>query len=156
MSGCTAATLEGDFGLQWSNRAVTIDPMPGTAGLLRLRLDGAGNVSGYSSVKARGAWQQSAVAGNYSVNDDCTASFALRDADGNAQNFTGVVVVPGSEALVLLTDAGTGGSGTLRRLSGLCQVGDAGCSATPTRVAKTDWSVVASGQDQLRRANVSL
>jgi hypothetical protein len=124
-SGCSAATLEGDFGVQWSNRAMSIDPMPGAAGILRLRLDGVGSVRGYSSVNARGVWQQSAVSGSYAVNDDCTASFALRDAAGNAQRFTGVVVVPGSSAVVLVTEAGTGESGTLRRLSGLCQVGEA-------------------------------
>ena len=147
ITGCSNATLNGNFAMQFSGiispaggavGGVPIQPAQATvstgstpsgvavAGVARLYLDGAGALYGYSSVNARGLWAQGNLTGSYSVNDDCTVSFSLTDSAGNSQNFAGVVAGQGSTALVLQTDANTGITGTIKRLRGFCDVSLAG------------------------------
>lgn len=95
-----------------------------TAGIARLFLDGAGTISGYSSVNLQGSWLQGNVIGTYTVNPDCSAAFSLTDASGNTENFGGTLVGQGDSAMILQTDAGTGVSGVLKRTRGFCQISD--------------------------------
>jgi hypothetical protein len=94
------------------------------AGAAWLSLDGNGNVSGYSSENMAGQWLQGNLAGTYSVNTDCTYSLALTDSSGNTEHFGGVLVGQASSAIVLQTDAGSGISGTLKSVRGICLTSD--------------------------------
>jgi hypothetical protein len=94
------------------------------AGAARLSLDGSGNITGYSSENMAGQWLQGNVTGAYTVNTDCTFSFTLTDSSGNVENFGGVLAAQNGAAMILQTDAGTGVSGTLKSVRGLCQTSD--------------------------------
>jgi hypothetical protein len=148
VSGCTNALLSGPYGMQFSGNSalaaahavggipvpvsmseaavvpgVAVSPSP-TVGIARLYLDGVGTLSGYSAVNLQGVWLQGNVSGAYAVNDDCSMTFTLTDSNGNTQNFGGTIVGHGDHALVLQTDAGTGVSGSLKRVRGSCMPSD--------------------------------
>jgi len=147
ISGCTNAWLNGQFGMQISGSSAPAVagsvggiPVPtrmasdaassGPAsrapvvGIARLNLDGDGNLSGYSAISLNGVWLQGNVSGSYAVNQDCSATFTITDASGNAEHFGGTIVGQGDSALMMQTDAGTGVSGTLKRVRGFCQTSD--------------------------------
>jgi len=150
ITGCSNSWLNGNFGMQFSGTAApAVAPGVGgipvpprmaasaqaaqaaggsgnapTAGIARLYLDGAGNISGYSSINLQGVWLQSNVSGTYAVNADCSASLSITDSNGNTENFSGTLVGQGDSAMVLQTDPGTGVAGVLKRVRGSCQTSD--------------------------------
>jgi hypothetical protein len=135
--------LNGRFGLQLSGTAggkmadIAGIAVPGgaggstlaastsrVAGIVLLVLDGSGTVSGTSSVNLGSTFLQGAVAGAYTVNDDCSATFTLTDASNNAAHFSGVLVAQGSSLFVTQTDLGAGVSGQMQPLRGFCETSD--------------------------------
>jgi hypothetical protein len=115
------ASMAASFQQDPSNGGSGVAPVAGAA---RLMLDGNGNIAGYSSENMAGYWIQGNVAGTYVVNTDCTFLFALTDSAGNTEHFSGVLTGQSSAAVVLQTDAGTGVSGALKSVRGLCQTSD--------------------------------
>ncbi len=115
------ASMATAFQQDTSNGSSGLAPVAGAA---RLILDGNGNISGYSSENMAGNWIQGNITGTYVVNTDCTFSFAIADAGGHTENFSGVLTGQSSAAVILQTDPGTGISGTLKSARGLCQTSD--------------------------------
>jgi hypothetical protein len=150
VSGCTNSYLVGTYAMQFAGVAapgvavgiggVAVPPVISTefqqnalagsssaapiAGIALLSLDGNGNIAGYSSENMAGQWLQGNVTGTYTVNNDCTFSLALMDSSGNMENFGGVLVGQARSAMVLQTDLGSGVSGTLKSVRGVCQTSD--------------------------------
>jgi hypothetical protein len=150
VTGCSAVMLAGNYAMQFSGtpsvtvaktiagvavpdtivQAVTADAANGgkttvpAAGILRLYLDGAGLVTGSSSVSLRGSWLQGAITGSYSVDSDCSATLTLTDASGASSNYAGAVVGQGDSVFVIQTDDGAGISGFARKTRGFCQTSD--------------------------------
>jgi hypothetical protein len=116
------AGMAASFQQDSANGSSGVTPVAGAA---RLTLDGNGNIiAGYSSENMAGNWIQGNVTGTYAVNTDCTFSFAMADAAGHTENFSGVLTGQSSAAMVLQTDAGTGISGAFKSARGLCQTSD--------------------------------
>jgi hypothetical protein len=150
VTGCSAAMLAGNYAMQLSGtpsvtvaktiagisvppsivRKVNEDAAKGgkatvpATGILRLYLDGAGLVTGWSSVNIRGSWLQGAITGSYSVDQDCSTAFTLTDASGVTGNYAGAVVGQGDSIYVIQTDDGVGVSGFARKTRGFCQTSD--------------------------------
>jgi hypothetical protein len=150
VSGCTNSYLFGNYAMQFSGvsapgvasgiggvavpasmssafQAAGVDAGGSSApiaGAARLNLDGSGNITGYSSVNMAGQWLQGNITGTYTVNTDCTFSFALTDAGGTTENFAGILVSQSRSAMILQMDAGSGVSGTLKSVRGICQTSD--------------------------------
>jgi hypothetical protein len=150
VNGCTNSLMFGNYAMQFAGTAapgvaigiggVAVPPSMTTqfqtasltgnsgnapiAGAAWLSLDGNGNVSGYSSENMAGQWLQGNITGTYIVNTDCTFSLALTDSSGNTENFGGTLVGHASSGIVLQTDAGSGVSGTLKSVRGLCLPSD--------------------------------
>jgi hypothetical protein len=150
VSGCTNSYLFGNYAMQFAGVSapgvatgiggVAVPPSMSTAfqtaamggssggapiaGAARLNLDGSGNITGYSSENMAGQWLQGNITGTYTVNTDCTFSFALIDASGNTETFGGVLVGQSRSAMILQMDAGSGVSGTLKSVRGICQTSD--------------------------------
>jgi len=146
VGGCSTAMLMGGYGMQFSGTSAPsvapsiggvsvpksvagsessgTTPSASVVGSAHLVMDGSGGLMGYSAVNLAGTWLQGNVTGTYTVNGDCTASLAIMDANGNADNFSGVIVNEGGSALFTQTDAGSGVAGTLIPLRGFCQTSD--------------------------------
>jgi hypothetical protein len=150
VSGCTNSYLFGNYAMQFSGVSapgvasgiggVAVPSSLSTAfqtaaanggnssapiaGAARLNLDGSGNITGYSSENMAGQWLQGNITGTYTVNTDCTFSFALTDAGGNTETFSGTLVSQSRSAMILQMDAGSGVSGTLQSVRGICQTSD--------------------------------
>ncbi|MGA7238154.1 MAG: hypothetical protein WBY44_20885 [Bryobacteraceae bacterium] len=152
------ASLATSFQQDTSKGSSVVAPVAGAA---RLILDGSGNISGYSAENMAGNWIQGNITGTYVVNTDCTFSFAIADAGGHTENFSGVLTGQSSTAMVLQTDPGTGVSGTLKSARGLCQTSDISGSfglqysgtSLPTNSAYSSVGVVTlDGQGNLTAA----
>jgi len=149
-SGCTNSYLSGNYvmqlagvsgpGIVSSIGGLTIPPNTtaqleatgsnagGNAGSFvgtaLLALDGLGNLTGYSAANIGGQWLQGNLTGTYTVNFDCTFSLALTDANGNPENYSGVMVNQATSSLILQTDVGTGVSGTFSAARNYCKTTD--------------------------------
>jgi hypothetical protein len=150
INGCSNSTVNGNYAIQISgtsaptiaasigglavpasiSQAASVRAINGGAsnvpadGIMRLFLDGNGLLFGNASVSLDGTWLQGNLSGQYTVNQDCSASFSLSDPSGATGNFAGVVVGQGDAVLVLQTDNGTGVSGVFKKTRGFCQTAD--------------------------------
>ena len=151
ISGCSNSTLNGNYAIQFSGRSVpTIAPSlaglavptlasqsasqaskvgtPNSAvpadGIVHVVLDGNGLLIGQAAASLDGTWLQGNIAGQYSVSPDCSVSFSMSDPSGAAGTFAGVVVGQGDSVLLLQTDTGTGVTGILKKMRGICQTAD--------------------------------
>lgn len=123
-SGIGGVAVPPSMSTQFQTAALTGSGSAPVAGAAWLSLDGNGNVSGYSSENMAGQWLQGNITGTYIVNTDCTFSLALTDSSGNTENFGGTLVGHASSGIVLQTDAGSGVSGILNSVRGMCLPSD--------------------------------
>jgi hypothetical protein len=115
-SGCSNATLRGDYGYAVAGVSVTVPPIGSVAVLGRITLDGKGTFSGSANGSIVGnVLTDMAITGTYSIASDCTGTLTTAYPAFTA-HFSLVVVdgVDGrKEAKLLETDAGTVATGTL-------------------------------------------
>jgi hypothetical protein len=107
LQACSAATLNGRYGLTFSGYsttgavpALTSASIPVAGGGL-VTFDGKGNLSASETVNLGGLIEPVDVTGTYTVNSDCTGSFTTSHAHLNL-----VIVRNGREILAVNTDPG--------------------------------------------------
>jgi len=107
LEGCSAATLNGRFGLTFSGYS-TIGAVPAlisasipVAGGGLVTFDGNGNLSASETVNLGGKILSVNLPGTYTVNSDCTGSLTTANAHLNL-----VIVRNGREILAVNTDQG--------------------------------------------------
>jgi len=107
LESCSAATLNGRYGLTFSGYsttgavpALTSASIPVVGGGL-VTFDGNGNLSASETVNLGGLIEPVNVSGTYAVNSDCTGTFTTSHAHLNL-----VVIHNGREILAVNTDPG--------------------------------------------------
>ena len=129
---CSTAALAGPYGLHLAGTSTISGSAVPFASLSRIAFDGAGGISGSSSVNFNGLLLGNPVTGTYEVKPDCTISWSLQDDSGAFQHFAGKLV-PGVGRLAFhQTDPGTGGRGMIERTSDSCRPTDLRPSYTLT------------------------
>jgi hypothetical protein len=108
-SGCTDATLKGNYGVSWQG----FDIVKGAAhevpwaGVGVVGFDGAGNVSVSFTQALNGKITTGATgAGTYTVNSDCTGSPSFTSGDAAGESPIMVIVGGGTEVLFISTLSG--------------------------------------------------
>ena len=107
LEGCSAATLNGRYGLTFSGFSTTgalpapVSTSIPVAGGGLVTFDGNGNLSASETVNFGGLILPVNVTGTYTVNPDCTGSFTTSRAHLNL-----VIVRNGREILAVNTDLG--------------------------------------------------
>lgn len=128
-SGCTNGYLQGSYGGEITG---SIAAAPSSAAstpasvlnLSRLYFDGQGNVAGTGTISTASATATTQITGTYSVNNDCTVSFAFTDSVAGPENFNGVLVSGGDNVYVAQIDKGIPLAGTLERARNSCTLTD--------------------------------
>jgi hypothetical protein len=101
-SGCTDATLRGNYGITFSGFQLQHNKSVPFYGAGLSTFDGAGNVSAVFAFSLNGtASTNNPYTATYSVNSDCTVSITATPGSGG-DNLAGVIVGGGAE--VLATD----------------------------------------------------
>ncbi|HEV2493395.1 MAG TPA: hypothetical protein VG204_10050 [Terriglobia bacterium] len=106
-SGCTDATLSGNYAFSYSGHTSSQGPTTTTRGPVvplaavgLFAFDGAGNLSASFSVSSNGTIATGQTdSGTYSVNSDCTGSVSL-----TTSGFTGSIAIAGGGSEVLGMD----------------------------------------------------
>jgi len=107
---CSDTTLSGCFGITWTGDCVTCDLVGPRAGVGQITFNGQGGLSGSVTKSKDGNIGQATATGTYTVNPDCTGSATITDSDGEARNFSFVIVetfiVGAIEVFGIQTDSG--------------------------------------------------
>ncbi len=107
-TGCTDASLTGDYGIMWQGFDVlqhgTGAQLP-WAGAGVLTSDGVGNVSVIttSSIGGKSTQDSSPSSGTYTVTSGCTGSMSFTSGPGAGENLNLVIVGGGTEAFLIST-----------------------------------------------------
>lgn len=110
--GCSAATLNGSYGIETTGSIVAFGPVGAVAETGVIKFDGAGNVSQTTTVSLNGTIvpNRSSLSGAYQVNQDCTGDLALVLPAGPGVTITSalhfVIVDKGKEIRLVNTGAG--------------------------------------------------
>jgi len=78
---CSVATLHGSFGLTFTGTVRTPTGVSQRGGIGRFEIDGQGNLVGAITSNADGAVLRRPLIGTYTVEADCTGSFAIDFTD---------------------------------------------------------------------------
>jgi hypothetical protein len=117
---CDPAAVRGVYGFQLSgDTSISGDEKPAVS-VGRIVLEGAGSLSGYSSVNFGGYFLGNPVTGSYEVRTDCAISWSLRDDSGALQHFGGIVSADAKRVQFSQTDAGSAKYGLLVRSADAC------------------------------------
>ena len=104
---CTNATLTGNYAMIWSGFTTKKAPMGNEvpwAGVGVVTFDGAGNVSaGYTTAINGAIYTAQTGAGTYTVNSDCTGSFAITSGDAAGTTANLVILGGGVEVFGVVT-----------------------------------------------------
>jgi hypothetical protein len=119
---CGPNDVQGAYGFQLSGTTtIGADGPQPLASIGRLVFDGAGVVSGVSSVDLNGYFLGNPVTGTYEFKTDCTLAFQLQDDSGAFQHFGGVANEGGASVEFHQTDTGAGGHGVLEKTPDGCK-----------------------------------
>src|SRR5690349_14429697 len=88
---CDPAAVQGVYGFQLSDDTTIAGDLKPAVSVGRIVLDGAGSLSGYSSVNFGGYFLGNPVTGTYEARTDCSISWSLQDDSGALQHFKGIV-----------------------------------------------------------------
>lgn len=119
---CNPNDLQGSYGFQLSGDTTIAGDAQPVVSLGRIVLDGAGGITGYSSVMFAGFLLGNPITGTYETRSDCTASWSLQDDSGAFQHFSGVVAPGGNRVRFAQTDVGGAQHGLLARIADQCTV----------------------------------
>jgi hypothetical protein len=123
---CGPNDFSGPYGFQFSGRATISGSAAPMAAIGRLTFDGAGTISGRSSVNFNGFFLGNPVTGTYELKPDCTLTWSLQNDSGGWQHFRGTLRPGGNSADFHQIDPGAEGRGVLMRSAD-------GCSAASLR-----------------------
>jgi len=109
LSSCSKASIKGGFGFLISKW--TPDPAQLAQSVLGIAtFDGLGNVKVSETVNQAGTVVTVKLSGSYSVNSDCTGSYALKDLKGNEYDGVSVAIASGKGLLLMDTKKPCGSS----------------------------------------------
>lgn len=118
---CNSKDFLGPYGFLLAGETGIGGRLQPTASLGRIVLDGAGALSGYSSVNFNGYFLGNPVTGMYEIHSDCSVNWALQDDSGAFQHFTGHANPDGSAIDFHQSDPHTEGvTGKLEKIPGEC------------------------------------
>ena len=117
---CNPKDLQGAYGFLLIGETTIGAGTQPVATTGRWTFDGAGHVSGTSSVKFTGVLLGNPVTGNYSAQEDCSVSWSLQDDSGNFQHFRGAMSSDGQRISFRQTDPGGAQNGTMARTPDNC------------------------------------
>lgn len=108
--GCSNASLKGAFAEKDTGYIMNPAPTPASlfAGVSRVTFDGKGNITaaGFTTVDGNGGPQTEA--GTYTVNPDCTGTYAVQVSPGGFTAHAFFVIDDGGDELqIVVTDPGT-------------------------------------------------
>jgi len=109
---CSLQTLRGNYGFQVTGLALGGTPL---AGVALITFDGAGSYTGKDSTSFGGFFSEGTLTGTYTVNDDCTGTTTTTFPNGFVVTSNIVIVDNGKEILMVISNQGEVGSGTLKR-----------------------------------------
>jgi hypothetical protein len=116
------------YGFQLSGDTTISGDVKPAVSVGRIVLDGAGSLSGYSSVNFGGYFLGNPVTGTYEVRTDCSISWSLQDDSGALQHFGGIVGADAKRVQFSQTDAGAAKRSEHEEAGGTVHV-DADCFA---------------------------
>jgi hypothetical protein len=121
---CGRNDVQGSYGFQFSGAtSIGANGTQPMVGIGHLVFDGAGVVSGVSSVNLDGYFLGNPVTGSYQFKENCSLTFQLQDDSGAFQHFRGIAKEGGASVEIHQTDSDTGQGGVLERTPA------AGCSS---------------------------
>jgi hypothetical protein len=117
---CDPAAVRGVYGFQLSGDTTISGDVKLAVSLGRIVLDGAGGLSGYSSVNFGGYFLGNPVTGTYEVRTDCSISWSLQDDSGALQHFGGIVSADAKRVQFSQTDGGAAKQGLMVKSADAC------------------------------------
>ena len=117
---CAPADIHGAYGFQLAGTTTISGKETPIATVGRLVFDGAGSISGTSSVNFNGLFLGNPTTGSYEAKDDCSITFSLQDTSGAFQHFNGSSASGGDRAEIRQSDPRTHVRGSMVRLPDSC------------------------------------
>jgi len=117
---CDPAAVQGVYGFQLSGDTTIAGDVKPAVSVGRIVLDGAGSLSGYSSVNFGGYFLGNPVTGTYEVRTDCSISWSLQDDSGALQHFKGIVGADAKRVQFSQTDDGAAKRGLMVKSADAC------------------------------------
>lgn len=121
---CRPDDLQGAYGFRLAGETTISGKPEPVAGVGRLVFDGAGGLSGVSTVKFAGVLLGNPVTGAYEAQADCSVSWSLQDDSGGWQRFQGTASRGAASVQFRQSDPGGARRGILVKSPESCAAGD--------------------------------